>query len=616
MHEGLGRPQVEELRQLRSRVARIERNDPRHTDIAEAYRTLVDHSLQGLMLLQDERVVFANQAAADVTGYGTDELLTTTLEQFITFIHPEDRPMVRQRYMDRLKGLPVPSRYEFRATHRDGSLHWLEIHAGLVEYRGRPATQIALTDVTAHKQTELALYESESRLKSIFRAAPVGIGLVSNRVLLKVNDRICEMVGYRREELIGQNARMLYPTQEDYDYVGREKYGQIQERGTGAVETRWLRKDGEVIDVLLSSTPLDLKDLSKGVTFTALDIAERKRAERELADTRALLQAAIEQTPIPLALVSAPDMVVRIYNAACAEFLGVQDEPRAVGTPLLEVQQTWKDQDRDGTPMALNEMPLALALQGVTTRNKEYGVVRKDGTQRWELVSAGPIYNQAGELIAAFAAFPDITERKQAEDALRENQAKLQTILDSSPCAIVVSDLEGRVVDANAVSLKMFGVHSKEEGIGRSVFEFASPGDRDRARDNLARTLADGPLRNVEYVLLRSDGSEFIGEISSSIIRDADGDPAGLVTVASDITERKRSESLTRILHGLAVSLGAVGGLAEGLRLCLQAAIDASGLDCGAIYLRDEPSGGLDMPCHVGLSDEQIAEPRETVLRW
>ncbi len=119
-------------------------------------------------------------------------------------------------------------------------------------------------------------------LSSIFRVAPAGIGLVADRVILEANERLCEMVGYAPEELIGQNARLLYPDQADYEYVGTEKYRQIAERGTGTVETRWRRKDGTIIDVLLSSTPLDLNDWSRGVTFTALDITSRKQAEEEL----------------------------------------------------------------------------------------------------------------------------------------------------------------------------------------------------------------------------------------------------------------------------------------------------------------------------------------------
>jgi PAS domain S-box-containing protein len=87
------------------------------------------------------------------------------------------------------------------------------------------------------------------------------------------------MTGYSKEELVGQSARIFYPTQEDFEFVGREKYKQIAQKGSGAVETRWQKKDGSIIDILLASTPIDLADLSKGVTFTALDITERVRAE-------------------------------------------------------------------------------------------------------------------------------------------------------------------------------------------------------------------------------------------------------------------------------------------------------------------------------------------------
>ena len=126
-----------------------------------------------------------------------------------------------------------------------------------------------------------ALREREASLRSIFRVAPIGIGVVHNRVLTQVNDRICGMLGYAAEELVGNSARVFYPTDEDFELVGREKYLQIQARGTGSVETRWQRKDGGIIDVLLSSTPLDPSDWSKGVTFTALDITASKQAEQE-----------------------------------------------------------------------------------------------------------------------------------------------------------------------------------------------------------------------------------------------------------------------------------------------------------------------------------------------
>jgi PAS domain S-box-containing protein len=139
-----------------------------------------------------------------------------------------------------------------------------------------------IEDVTSAVTIDKALAESEAMLRSIFRAAPVGIGVVKNRILVWTNDRIHEMIGYREDELQGKSARILYPSDEDFEYVGREKYRQIAEHGTGTVETTWLRSDGREIDVLLSSTPIDLADLEKGVTFSALDITERKQLEERL----------------------------------------------------------------------------------------------------------------------------------------------------------------------------------------------------------------------------------------------------------------------------------------------------------------------------------------------
>jgi PAS domain S-box-containing protein len=146
-------------------------------------------------------------------------------------------------------------------------------------------------DILSRAQSEEARRQSEEYLQAVFRVAPTGIGVVRNRVLTRVNERVCEMTGYSQQELLGQSARILYPTQDEFDFVGREKYRQIREKGTGEVETRWQRKDGSVIDVLMASTPLDRNDLSVGVTFTALDITERKRIQAELVQANLDLSA-------------------------------------------------------------------------------------------------------------------------------------------------------------------------------------------------------------------------------------------------------------------------------------------------------------------------------------
>jgi PAS domain S-box-containing protein len=139
-------------------------------------------------------------------------------------------------------------------------------------------------DITQRKRAEEILQEREQTLQSILRAAPIGIGLVSNRVLLQVNNRFCQMTGYSENELIGQNARILYPTEAEYEHVGREKYAQILKNGLGAVETRWRHKNGTVFDILLSSSPIDLANPYEDVIFVALDITPVRKSEKALKE--------------------------------------------------------------------------------------------------------------------------------------------------------------------------------------------------------------------------------------------------------------------------------------------------------------------------------------------
>ncbi len=131
--------------------------------------------------------------------------------------------------------------------------------------------------------------ELRARIESIFRAAPIGIGLVApGRILVEANRQLCELLGYAREDLVGKPARMLYFSDEEFERVGREKYAEIAVRGIGAVETLWRRRDGREVPILLSSSPLDPAHPERGTTFTALDLTERKRLEAQVLHAQKL----------------------------------------------------------------------------------------------------------------------------------------------------------------------------------------------------------------------------------------------------------------------------------------------------------------------------------------
>ncbi len=258
----------------------------------ERYRTLFERANDAIHLSnENDEIVDANPRMCEMMGYSRKELLTMRIPDLQA---PEVRGQAGSVVRDELARYGSTT-FKSLNIHRDGTRIPVEITVSKATDPDGALYFSIIRDITERVQAEKALRESELRWRSIVRASPIGIGLVSDRVLLQVNDRLCEMLGCSSDELVGKKARVVYATDEEYERVGAEKYAQIRERGTGTVETYFKRKDGTIIDVLLSSTPLDPTDLTVGVTFTALDITERKQTAVERERLLAQIQDQAQQ---------------------------------------------------------------------------------------------------------------------------------------------------------------------------------------------------------------------------------------------------------------------------------------------------------------------------------
>ena len=257
----------------------------------QRYKSLFNNSRAVILLINptDGRIIDANAAACDYYGWEYQKILTMKIYD-ISLLEPE-------KINGEIRYILANARKYFVSKHRlaNGDLRDVEVYSGPLVLDNSTYIYSIIQDTTERNLAEQALQENQARLQSIFSVAPVGIGLNINRILSEVNDTLCQMVGYSKDELIGQSARILYPTREDYEYVGKEKYKQIAVNGKGTVETRFMRKDGKIIDVILSSSALDKNDLSKGVTFTAMDITERRQTEKELNLYRQHLEELVEK---------------------------------------------------------------------------------------------------------------------------------------------------------------------------------------------------------------------------------------------------------------------------------------------------------------------------------
>src|SRR5665647_1270134 len=216
------------------------------------------------------------------------------------FAYEEDKDIFQIKLANRKQG--IDEVYELKLIRKDGSPLWVSVSAkGFFDDAGKFEGSVGMfTDITDRKRAEEALRESKARVESIFRSSPVGIGVVVDRMIKEANERLCEMTGYSREELLGKSALMLYPTAEEYERVGGIKYGMITEHGTGYVETRWQRKDSSVVDIFLSSSPIVPGDLSGEITFTALDITDRKRVEEALKRAYDSLENKVKERTLEL----------------------------------------------------------------------------------------------------------------------------------------------------------------------------------------------------------------------------------------------------------------------------------------------------------------------------
>ena len=210
--------------------------------------------------------------------------------------------------------------YEY-SCHSPDEERWFVARVTRFRYRGSVLVVVAHLNITALRRAEASLRENEEKMRSILRAAPVGIGTLVVDTLMEVNARICTMTGYGREELVGSSTLLLYPTGKDFEHVGVEQYRQILQNGAGSVETVWRRKDGSLFDVLLNSAPLDPLDPSRGAAFTALDISELKNAQQRMKESEEKLLALINASPDIIcfkdasgAWIQANDSILNLYQ--------------------------------------------------------------------------------------------------------------------------------------------------------------------------------------------------------------------------------------------------------------------------------------------------------------
>jgi len=434
-------------------------------DSLETASAMLNAVTESFALIDTEGIVLAaNETFARRLGTTPDAAIGTSIYRYLSR-DLEDHRRERLREVIRY-GHPIRFTDE-----REG--RWLE-HSiyPIFDPRGRVGRLVLYAqDITDRKRSEEALKQSEALLRSIFQAAPIGIGLVYDRVLGWTNDQVAGMLGYAAEDLAEKSARILYDSDEEFERVGREKYVEIRKGGTGVIETRWRRRDGRMLDILLSSRAIDPRNLSAGVVFTALDITDRKRNEEALQRYQDELEQRVLERTSELMMANQA-LLSEIEDRTRAE-TALRDSERRLSDIIAFLPDATFVIDRDGRVIAWNRsmeqltgvaakdmlgkgnyeyaLPFygerrPLLIDQVLAPDKgvegRYAKIRRLGAtlfgesylpglaSRRERVylsgTAAPLYDSQGNLAGAIESIRDITDKKRTEEALHYRDAVLE----------------------------------------------------------------------------------------------------------------------------------------------------------------------------------------------
>ncbi len=410
----------------------------------EKYRTLIEQSLEGIIIAQGTgpQIVFANPALANILGYSIEELLLLPPKKISRLVHPEDREMFFKRFRGRLRGKTPPARYEFRAIRKDGKEIWLAVSSKRITHLGNPAVQAAFTDVTMGRVLEDILKESEEKYKTLVESSQDLIMLTQADGTISYLSPACQWVlGWKEKDLIGKKASVARPEDRAMAKTALSK-ALMGESGTN-LEYRIITKKGKVKWVSHSWSPIMLHGKLKTVSSTVRDITVRKNALDALRDSKEKYR--ILTKSMNDVIYSLDMNGIMTYISPSVKQYGF-DPQKMVSRHFREfilsedVEKVMKDFQR--------------SFKSGTAISTEFRIHGKRGKIHWIEDNGKFQYDESGKPTKLTGILRDITERKKFEEFKKvytfklESQVRTRTkdLLEQKRKAEALTEMKDRFV--------------------------------------------------------------------------------------------------------------------------------------------------------------------------
>ncbi len=521
----------------------------------ERYRALFDRSLDCIYLHDFEgNFIDANPAALNLLGYKKEEILSVN---FATLLSPD-------QIANALEGLEEVKRIgfdrslrEFRLQRKDGKVTDVETISALIYRDGKPyAIQGIARDITIRKQAEKDLRESEEHFRHAFENANTGVSLVStDGHFIKVNDRLCEMFGYSKEKLEGMSVNdITHPEDLELspDFYQRSTSGEID---NVVYEKRYIHCKGHLVWGQISSSIVRGSEGEPSYFISHVqDITQQKLAEEALKKSEEKFSKLFQASPTYISLATLKEGRLVAVNDAFTKITGYQPN-EVIGRTFREIG-LWPD------PHDREEFIKQIEKYG-SQHLQEVTLTRKDGSLIDGLWSVEKIELEGKAHLISMLV--DITEKKQAEDALRESKENLDKAQKITHIGSWSRDLN---LKQGEWSDELYRIYGLTPGDPADVpFEFVLSFVHPEDRELVATTLREAPEKKqpfgFEFRTIPIEGSERIVRNHGEVEYDETGNPVRLFGTAQDITETRKLQVQGQNSQKIEATSTLAGGIAH-----------------------------------------------------
>jgi PAS domain S-box-containing protein len=486
----------------------------------EKHRSYVNNAPDGIFISDAQaNYLEVNPAACRMTGYTEQELLSMTIADL----------MPPGASMDEFNNLKTTgkSSIELSLKRKDGSIFFASIDAVALP-DGR--FMAFCSDITEHKQADEALQRQKALTDMVLETMSVGLGYAINRKIVWANKAVENLFGLSKDQYQGQDTRILFASDEEYERVGKATYKEIQERRTGQIDAVFQRNDGSLFHGHLKFNLVDPRDHAKGIIISIIDITERKQAEDALRKSEELYRTTIDSFGDAIHLVDR-DLRFVLFNKRFSQWceqLGFAQD--TIGKPLQEVFPFLSDEVigqyhrvfETGHPITTQD-ETELGGQSFITEVQKIPVMMGDN------------------ILSVVTIVTDITEQKKAEEALRESEEKLRGFMESATDAFSLWDSDLNLVECNQAGMKLVPSEiKKEDMIGKNILDFSPELKKKGLYDKYREVLETGKSFRVDDLIPHPR----YGVMHFAVKAFKVGDHLGMIT--TDITERKQAEESLR----------------------------------------------------------------------